>query len=649
MKHTLYIYTAGISIMMMLLAAACTNDTDIDTDAHSLPVRVIAQPGYAAHTRAAVKTTFAPGDAITLYLLPSDRGNVYTLDADGTTWLPAGGDPMLLPATGNANINAYYDATNPADLYANDLTRVSIFGDDLNATAYTQDGTIARTATEARVTLNFTHINALITLGALTDAQGNTIDPDDVSTIDLSVITFTLAGSRYLIRMETPPGSVTPEVIAPHSTINTIAITLKSGFAYTATPATPAARINPNTEYKLNIHLTGEAATFTVDETNDLGWSVQPEKEVYGNDYNYTIRTVEDLIEFRKAVFNTPNGNVTAIQMADIAFGENDAPWIPIGYDEAGSSPRLFTGVYNGNGYTITGPRITGSYEYAGLFGRVREAVLTGIHLRGVDIDNTRESSTCTGALAGSVQATLAGRGCISLCSAEGTVKGKGSHTGGLVGDATNIHITRCRTNCVVSVETTALAGYTGGLVGYAQGSALVACQAGGEVTASGNNNVLAGGLVGYTNNMTTIASCRATGHVTATGSSDVCAGGLVGLNGKNIFNSYATGHAQATGTGSNIYAGSLAGVNNSLISACHANGQPDTPIGQQNGTGTPATNPDTRKGTVCAIMVVSDIYTTVWQPGQTYSKDIVKKTFNASYVWTDEYEPLINFDFNGQ
>ena len=68
-----------------------------------------------------------------------------------------------------------------------------------------------------------------------------------------------------------------------------------------------------------------------------------------------------------------------------------------------------------------------------------------------------------------------------------------------------------------------------------------------GEVSATGNSHVYAGGLVGYGG---TITNSYNTGEVSATGNSYAYAGGLVGSGGGpvTITDSYNTGNVSATG-----------------------------------------------------------------------------------------------------
>ena len=83
-------------------------------------------------------------------------------------------------------------------------------------------------------------------------------------------------------------------------------------------------------------------------------------------------------------------------------------------------------------------------------------------------------------------------------------------------------------------------------------------------VNVSKNDDVYAGGLVGY-NNSGDILNSYAAGNVSATSSrSSAYAGGLVGCNSGSIANSYAAGKVSATASDVRAYVGGLVGYNNS-------------------------------------------------------------------------------------
>ncbi|MDL2213190.1 hypothetical protein LJC05_01785 [Bacteroides sp. OttesenSCG-928-J23] len=167
--------------------------------------------------------------------------------------------------------------------------------------------------------------------------------------------------------------------------------------------------------------------------------------------------------------------------------------WKPIGTYTA-----AYTGTFNGNGYTISGLKISTAYNQ-GLFGYTVNAVLANVTIKNPVISVTSSSSSNTGTLVGFANTNTT----ITRCAVEGgKVTGSG-RVGGLVGTANGTHIAGCYT------AGTQVTGYSavGGLVGYTNGGTIAACYATATVTA----NFADGGLVGSNTGSTTIAFCYTT------------------------------------------------------------------------------------------------------------------------------------------
>ena len=189
------------------------------------------------------------------------------------------------------------------------------------------------------------------------------------------------------------------------------------------------------------------------------------------------------------------------------------ADWQPIG-----SNTKRFSGIFEGNGYTISKLTINKpNANNLGFFGSTAsEAKINNIGLLGIDI----QGESRVGGLAGS------NRGSVTNSYATGAVTGTGDNVGGLVGlnngDVTNSYAT-------------------------------------GAVT--GNNQI--GGLVG--SNRDSVTNSYATGAVTGIGG----IGGLVGFNRGSVTNSYATGAV----TGNNQIGG-LVGSNRDSVTNSYWNTQ---------------------------------------------------------------------------
>ena len=341
-------------------------------------------------------------------------------------------------------------------------------------------------------------------------------------------------------------------------------------------------------EYVYNATVEEDRVTVTISDS-DVPWQDGIlTTNINGKEFRL-IRTAEDLARFADDV-NSGQQNLNALQTADIDLGGIDN-WKPIGmYDS--SDPRPFTGIYNGNGYTISHLKISDNESAAGLFGMTdSNALLTGIHLRNVNI-SIRNKAHTVGTLVGISK----GASTVSLCSAQGIINTSDIRptVGGLVG-LNEGTITRCRTDVEITVDRVyfglQLSIGAGGIVGINDYSGLLfACHAIGSITMKGNAfncnpTMLAGGIAGRNaknhNLNSTIHCCIAEGDVSVTSESaniDIYAGGLVGYNdGGDVKSCYARGTAIAntveTPTGKRM-AGAIVGYMwNDNVQSCYGAG----------------------------------------------------------------------------
>lgn len=204
-----------------------------------------------------------------------------------------------------------------------------------------------------------------------------------------------------------------------------------------------------------------------------------------------------------------------------------------------GSKVFPFTGVFDGNGHTISNfTQASTNTDYAGLFTYIDglQAEVRNLGLIAPHVDT--QTAWIVGALVGRLD-----HGTMVNCHVQdGNVSGFGT-VGGLVGISSGTVID-CRATCSVFGSSCA-----GGLAGISIG-AVVNCTSSGDV--SGDKDV--GGLLGMNQTDGEITGCLATGNVSAKGAH---VGGLVGDNTARIINSYATGSV----SGSSIVGG-LVGSN---------------------------------------------------------------------------------------
>lgn len=227
---------------------------------------------------------------------------------------------------------------------------------------------------------------------------------------------------------------------------------------------------------------------------------------------------------------------------ADIDISDGD--WTPLGNN---STP--FTGSLYAQGHKITGLRVAGTSDYAGLFRCVKDATLDGIHLEGVSVSGRQY----TGALAGDVQGATTIRNCsaegvvsnnygyagllvgrvygsgttFDHCAATGTVVAASQDTGGLVGGVYYYPVTFA--DCDVDVFVTGTSGNNkGGFIGSVRDSNASAtfarCTASGDLVATNNSSNI-GGFIGYANRLVSFEDCAAFGDVGGRGSTGGFAG----------------------------------------------------------------------------------------------------------------------------
>lgn len=364
-------------------------------------------------------------------------------------------------------------------------------------------------------------------------------------------------------------------------------------------------------------------------------------------DYDLTVGTEAQLRDLARAVNageRLPNGKSAAearvLQTADIHLTQGE--WVPIG----SGFDKPFRGAYNGNGNEISGLTITTATQpdvydrsFAGLFGYVDGAVLTGIRLREVGINITQGNGArvlSVGSIAGWLDNST-----LSLCTADGTVNAGGVdniYAGGIAGLSWYGTISRCRADVETKAATTRGWANAGGIAGQ-NGTCnfILSCEIGDRaVTAEGVRQAYAGGIAGYSLPNTIIATCR-TGKNTVTarnGIGENCAGGLVGKNGGVLASCYSRATAEATGTGSNG-AGAIVGYNGTSggVDFCYGTGATDK--------GTSNLDADPNDGIVYNANPASgDIYNNMAMTPKFIVDDIDDGGGKTYYVYTTHYDP---------
>ena len=175
--------------------------------------------------------------------------------------------------------------------------------------------------------------------------------------------------------------------------------------------------------------------------------------------------------------------------------------WTPIGRFDPPDDMLPFSGVFDGQGYSITGLKISGNEEARGLFGYAYCSAIRNVVIRNPEI----QGGDKVGALVGHQAYSREG---IENCAVIGGKIQGSNRAGGLVGNMEESPIKNCYTTC----EVIATDYYAGGIVGaHKVGSGLENCYATGNV--SGPNS---GGIAGQARN---VERCVALGQ-TVTGAS---------------------------------------------------------------------------------------------------------------------------------
>ena len=295
-------------------------------------------------------------------------------------------------------------------------------------------------------------------------------------------------------------------------------------------------------------------------------------------DGTYIVYTAKGLQAWATAAQSNLSTNCTLA--ADINL--TGTTWTPIGIDYN----HQYTGTFDGGDHTITGLTVTGSDQYAGLFGYID----TGGKVKDVTLEDVKiesnHSSGYVGGVAGCSYGTL------ENCSVSGSVSGSGSSSdvGGVVGYQMGGSITGCSSSATVKGTQRA-----GGMAGVTNsGASLTGCYATGDVTLVSNDigTCYAGGVVGNNGSSSTLKACYAWGSVTGSGSGTVYAGGVTGSN--DLGTLTACYHAKGTVSGPGGATGGVAGRNfkdsmfgGGIITACYWGSNPNTGIGEnQAGTG---------------------------------------------------------------
>lgn len=196
----------------------------------------------------------------------------------------------------------------------------------------------------------------------------------------------------------------------------------------------------------------------------------------------WTIRTAAQLRAFAQSVNKGNSYAGKRIRLtSDIDL--SGAVWSPIGFHKEGTASRPFKGIFDGNGRTVYGLRVSSPASgAAGLFG-----ALDGASVLNLNIDEASVSGgTEAGALAG-----FAFKSEVRNCVASGQVSG-GDGVGGLIGSAAKSRFDRLSFSGTV----TASGSNAGGAVGLMAETVLSRVSVRGKVQGKDGVGGMAGGII---------------------------------------------------------------------------------------------------------------------------------------------------------
>ena len=566
-----YSYHIGF-VALLLLLAACTKD-ELADDARlpegQYPLQIAAvtlsveggeaQPWGAPQTRVSetedgMGSKWDGDEEIGVQIEGSTETATYIVQANGTVSSDA---PLYWSDRNTHTVTAWYSATDGTlDL-----------SDQTDGLAYLLHGT-GRGNFQNPVKLIFTHSLAKVRV-----TPSNDIAKGEVTSLKLYTYTQCTHNQGNDVQgaqegwIEMMPCTYTDN----GTTITCWEANVVPGYEITKLMAN-----NDGKERPLSTTINPEAGKFyNITLNKDLGYTEVSEG-------NYTVDNEKGLKNLAKLV-NNGAIDINITLTADITLtGE----WTPIGIDDK----HQYTGTFDGGNYTITGLTVTGSDQYAGLFGRIG----SGGTVKNVVLENVQITSDYQYAYVGGVAGYS--RGNIENCSVSGSVSGNRNSdgtdncVGGVVGQQFDGSITGCSSSTIVEGM-----GGVGGVAGKTANATLTACYATEDVTVerTPTNNTYAGGVVG-SNFSSTLIACYATGSVTGTGTGtgSIYVGGVTGDNFASTLT--ACYHAKGTVSGPDGATGGVTGRNfkdsmldGGIITACYWQNNQAQGIGfNQAGTG---------------------------------------------------------------
>ena len=444
--------------------------------------------------------------------------SVSTTDAGKTTATLSSTAPFYWTTREDITVSAWwpYAATMPAVVVkADQSTKEAFEGSDFIAA-------LNQTVQFDNPTLTFEHQTARVTVKLQPGSGVTSVEGAEVSLTNLD----TDANNPSAI---TPyaPGSDTYEALLAPQTVeaNTAFIQVElNGDTYIFRPKN-AVKLEANNRYNYDISVTAkglELAACTISGWADGGTgsgNITLQDCTYDeNTKTYTVYTAEGLNTWAEAANKDLSTKCTL--MADIDL--SGVNWEPVAF---GDNNIHYTGIFDGNGHTISNLTITNRYfnYYCGMFGRVgTNATIKNMTLENVSLNvSSDEVLAAIGALAGSNQ------GIISNCNVSGNISTKSqlSYVGGIVGRMDSGVIQYCHSSASIQGGNST---YVGGVLGgeYATATVIKGCSFSGSIT----SDRAVGGVAGYCRFFNDMIGCYSVGELSNLSTTAYRTGGVVGF-----------------------------------------------------------------------------------------------------------------------
>ncbi len=419
-RTTIHIFAA---LALLLGLTACTQDEAgfLPEGAEGTPI-VFTATGLnpdataTAGTRAPVDGDWEGVQSVAVRMDGTVKAyNVTPSTSDNTGATLTSTDPHYWTNHNNITVTAWWpytagETTPPAVKVAADQSaRKNFEGSDLivaeKQTVSYGNPTLRFTHRTARVTVvltDYTEEQIFVRLTGLSTENGN---PAVIAPYDKGGDTYTAL--------------VAPQTVAAGTAFITCKFTNGKVFVY---------KMQSDAEWKA-----GEEYTYTVSlaAAEDPGYTVSEDGKTY------TVYTDEGLRNVAKLVNEEWKLDINITLTGDINLTGID--WTPIGK----GYNHQYTGTFDGGNYTITGLAVTGSDQYAGLFGHIGSGgTVKNVTLKDVKIESNHSSGNVGGVAGWSY-------GNIEYCSVSGSVSSN-STAGGVVGYQSDGAITGCNSSATV-------------------------------------------------------------------------------------------------------------------------------------------------------------------------------------------------------